>query len=64
MKPILNSVTTIARKAGKIILQAQNDLSSIKISQSLITQLYQILILLLRTLLLIISKNQALMTTS
>ncbi|MDE4978257.1 inositol monophosphatase, partial [Francisella tularensis subsp. holarctica] len=28
MKPIINSVTTIARKAGKIILQAQNDLSS------------------------------------
>ncbi|MDE4970118.1 inositol monophosphatase, partial [Francisella tularensis subsp. holarctica] len=27
MKPIINSVTTIARKAGKIILQAQNDLS-------------------------------------
>ncbi|MDE4945208.1 inositol monophosphatase, partial [Francisella tularensis subsp. holarctica] len=35
MKPILKSVTTIARKAGKIILQSQNDLSSIKISQKL-----------------------------
>jgi myo-inositol-1(or 4)-monophosphatase len=30
MKPILNVVTTIARKAGKIILQAHNDLGSIK----------------------------------
>ena len=29
MKPILNVVTTIARKAGKIILQAHNDLDSI-----------------------------------
>lgn len=33
MKPILNTVTTIARKAGKIILQAQNDPSTIKISK-------------------------------
>ena len=33
MKPILNAVTTIARKAGKIILQAQNDPSTIQISQ-------------------------------
>lgn len=33
MKPILNVVTTIARKAGKIILQAQNDPSTIKISK-------------------------------
>ena len=33
MKPILNVVTTISRKAGKIILQAQNDPSTIKISK-------------------------------
>ncbi|MDE4978533.1 inositol monophosphatase, partial [Francisella tularensis subsp. holarctica] len=30
-----NSVTTIDRKAGKIILKAKNDISSIKISQKL-----------------------------
>ncbi|MDE4965974.1 inositol monophosphatase, partial [Francisella tularensis subsp. holarctica] len=35
MKTILNSVTTIARKAGKIILQAQNDLRSNKITLKL-----------------------------
>ncbi|AIT10068.1 inositol monophosphatase [Candidatus Francisella endociliophora] len=33
MKPILNTTTTIARKAGKLILQAQNDLGSIKVSK-------------------------------
>ncbi|AJC48779.1 inositol monophosphatase [Allofrancisella guangzhouensis] len=33
MKPIVNAVTILARKAGKIILQAQNDLSSIKITK-------------------------------
>ena len=33
MKPIVNVVTTIARKAGKIILQAQNDMGSIKVSK-------------------------------
>ncbi|QIV95820.1 myo-inositol-1(or 4)-monophosphatase [Allofrancisella inopinata] len=33
MKPIVNAITTTARKAGKIILQAQNDISSIKTSK-------------------------------
>lgn len=33
MKPILNAITTITRKAGRLIVQAQNDLGSINISK-------------------------------
>lgn len=33
MKPILNAITTITRKAGRLIVQGQNDLGSINISK-------------------------------